>query len=62
MQTEIIRKRTKYHCSTSPRSIQGIIFSTGNGGTLLAISSKDNTRVELVEVEVDFYGLEPKDR
>jgi len=25
----------------------------GNGGTLLASSSKDNTRVELIEVEMD---------
>ena len=29
---------------------------TGNGGTLLASSSKDNTRVVLVKVEIDFYG------
>ena len=25
----------KYHCSTSPGSIQGIVFSTGNGGVTI---------------------------
>ena len=42
--------------------MQGIVFSTGNGGTLLANSSKDNTRVKLERVEMDFYGLVSKDK
>jgi hypothetical protein len=40
-----------------PASTQGIVFSTSNGGTLLASSSKDNTRIELVRVEMDSYGF-----
>ena len=46
-----------YRCSTSPGTIQGIVFSIENEGTLLASSSKDNTRVELAEVEMDSYGF-----
>jgi len=46
-----------YRCSTSPGSIQGIVFFIGNRGTLLANPFKDNTRVELIEVEMDSYGF-----
>jgi hypothetical protein len=42
-----------YHCSTLTGSIQGIVFSIGNRCILLANLSKDNTRIELVEVEMD---------
>jgi hypothetical protein len=38
------------------KNYSGIIFSTGNGDTLLASSSKDNTRVEFVKVEMNSYG------
>ena len=33
---------------------------TGNESILLASSSKDNTRIELVRVEMDFYGFRVK--
>jgi hypothetical protein len=39
-----------------PEVFRVSFFSIGNGGSLLASSSKDNTRVELVKVELDFYG------
>jgi hypothetical protein len=40
-----------------PSEIQGIISSTGNGGTLLPNFPKDNTRIELERVEKDSYGI-----
>jgi len=59
---ERIHKHTKLLLLLSLESIQGIIFSIGNRGTLLANSSEDNIEVELERAEMDFYGLGSKDR
>ena len=37
-------------------------FSQGTEVNLLSSSSKDNPRVELIEVEIDSSGLKSKDR
>ena len=45
-QTEIIHKHTELPLQHFTKKYSGYCISKGNGGTLLASSSKDNTRVE----------------
>jgi hypothetical protein len=42
--------------------VNNIVFQQGTQVFLLAISSKDNTRVELERVEMDSCGFGSKDR